>query len=123
VHQVVDDDADPTLVRIIINNLMDNAASYSPSPGEVRIRCKTEGDHVQLTMANRSEDLPDNLERLFEPLFRKESSRNDAETHLGIGLTLSLEAATSMGASLRARKTNAGGWIEFILAIPAADLR
>lgn len=115
--------ADPTLLRIIINNLLDNAASYSPTSGEIRIRCQRTAGHVELRMANRSDDLPDNLDRLFEPLFRKESSRNDAETHLGIGLTLSLEAATAMGATLQARKTDAGGWIEFILAIPTTNLR
>lgn len=114
--------ADPTLLRIIVNNLLDNAASYSPSPGEVRIESRYAEGRVELRMANRSDDLPENLERLFEPLFRKESSRKDAETHLGIGLTLSLEAATAMGATLQARKKDAGGWIEFVLAIPAENL-
>ncbi|RYD20127.1 MAG: hypothetical protein EOP88_16330 [Verrucomicrobiaceae bacterium] len=114
--------ADPTLLRIIINNLLDNAGSYSPSPGELRIRAALADNRVELRFANRSDDLPDNLERLFEPLFRKESSRNDSASHLGIGLTLSLEAATAMGATLRAEKRD-GGWIEFILVIPSGNVR
>lgn len=114
--------ADPTLLRIIINNLLDNAISYSPSPGEIRIQVSLSDGNAELRMANRSDGLPENLERMFEPLFRKESSRNDAATHLGIGLTLSLEAATAMGATLRARKID-GGWIEFLLAVPTGMLR
>lgn len=113
---------DPTLLRIIVNNLLDNAASYSPSPGEVRIRAAVSDNRVEVRMANRSDDLPDNLDRLFEPLFRKESSRSDSTSHLGIGLTLSLEAATAMGATLRAEKKEEG-WIEFILVIPAGNVR
>lgn len=114
--------ADPTLLRIIVNNLLDNAASYSSSPGEIRIQATASGQEVELSMANRCDDLPDNLDRLFEPLFRKESSRNDSASHLGIGLTLSLEAATAMGATLRARRVDSD-WIEFILAIPSGNVR
>ncbi|RYD41369.1 MAG: hypothetical protein EOP85_12795, partial [Verrucomicrobiaceae bacterium] len=77
--------ADPTLLRIILNNLLDNAASYSPAPGEVLIQLAKADKRVEVRMANRSDDLPENLERLFEPLFRKESSRNDSTSHLGIG--------------------------------------
>lgn len=113
---------DPTLLRIILNNLLDNAASYSPSPGEIHIHAGVVDKRVELRMANRSDDLPDNLDRLFEPLFRKETSRNDSASHLGIGLTLSLEAATAMGATLRAEKKD-GGWIEFILVIPSGNVR
>jgi signal transduction histidine kinase len=54
---------------------------------------------------------------LFEPLFRRESSRHDAGAHLGIGLTLSLEAARAMGGDLTVAKSADG--LEFTLAMPA----
>jgi signal transduction histidine kinase len=107
---------DATLLRIIFNNLLDNAACYSNPGDEVHIHGNITGRHIEIRIANPASDLPENLERLFEPLFRKETSRSDA--HLGIGLTLSLEAATAMGATLQARKTHNGG-IEFILDLIA----
>jgi len=108
---------DLTLLRIIFNNLLDNAASYTAPGGEIRIHCGVTAGQVEIRIANQADGLPENLDRLFEPLFRKESSRHDAGVHLGIGLTLSLEAASEMGAALQARKVE-GGWIEFVLTLP-----
>lgn len=108
---------DATLLRIIFNNLLDNAVSYAAPGGEIRIHGGLVGGKVEIRIANPASDLPENLDRLFEPLFRKESSRSDAGAHLGIGLTLSLEAATAMGATLQARRTD-DGWIEFVLTVP-----
>jgi signal transduction histidine kinase len=107
---------DMTLLKIVLNNLLDNAVSHATPESEVVIHASVTGKHVEIRISNRTENLPDNLERLFEPLFRRETSRSDAGTHLGIGLTLSLEAATSMGATLQARRPGAG-WIEFVLRI------
>ena len=108
---------DATLLRIIFNNLLDNATCYTNPGGEVRIRGGVTGGLIEIKISNPASNLPENLERLFEPLFRRETSRSDAGTHLGIGLTLSLEAATAMGATLEARKIQEG-WIEFAFAIP-----
>ncbi len=107
---------DMTLLKIILNNLLDNVVSYATPDSEVIIHGTITGNHVEIRISNRTEDLPDNLERLFEPLFRREISRADAGAHLGIGLTLSLQAAAAMGATLQARRPEAG-WIEFVLRI------
>jgi signal transduction histidine kinase len=109
--------SDPTLLRIIFNNLFDNAACYASSGSEVRVCGAVVGDQIEIRVANMADDLPDNLDRLFEPLFRRETSRNDSESHLGIGLTLSLEAVKAMGGTLNARKAGEG-WIEFVLSLP-----
>lgn len=107
---------DTTLLKIIFNNLLDNAVSYAPRGSEIHIHSGRCGGLEEIRIANPSDDLPENLERLFEPLFRRDASRNASEAHLGIGLTLSLEAASALGANLYARKTDAG-WIEFVLGI------
>ncbi len=105
---------DAALVRIVLNNLLDNALSYTAPGGEVHIGARLNGGLLEIRISNPAGDLPANLGRLFEPLFRRETSRNDADSHLGIGLTLSLEAATAMGATLQAGMTEEG-WIEFVL--------
>ncbi|GAA5125283.1 HAMP domain-containing protein [Luteolibacter yonseiensis] len=110
---------DPSLSRIIFNNLLDNALSYTS--GTVRIHLtKTQG-HAELRISNPT-DLPvENPDQWFEPLFRRDPSRHDAGSHLGIGLTLSLNAANAMGWSLTAHTTDAG-WIEFLLRAPNASV-
>lgn len=108
---------DAAMARIIVNNLLDNAASHADDGSEIQISANSAADHAQLRIANRADDLPHPLERLFEPLFRKEYSRHDSASHLGIGLTLSLEAATAIGATLEAGDARPG-WIEFTLTLP-----
>jgi len=109
---------DPALLRIIFNNLFDNAVSYSKEGGLIRITGLGDGDEVRVAVSNPAEALSEEPSRLFEPLFRRESSRHDAESHLGIGLTLSLEAARSIGGDLRV--CCLGDDLEFTLVLPVA---
>ena len=108
---------DPSLSRIILNNLLDNAHSYTPAGGTVRIGFGETAGHAEIRISNPTETPPENPDQWFEPLFRRDPSRHDAGSHLGIGLTLSLNAANAMGWSLVAR-TTAEGWVEFVLRVP-----
>ncbi len=108
---------DSTLAHLILNNLLDNAACYSLPGSTVRIGGKVINGQVEIQISNQTRDLPENPNRLFEPLFRKEPSRSDADRHLGIGLTLSMEAANAMGATLTAQVT-AEDRLEFTLRLP-----
>ena len=110
--------ADVALLRIVLNNLFDNAVSYTSPGGWIRIRIAESDDEVEISVANTTDDGPIDTARLFEPLFRRESSRHDAGSHLGIGLTLSLEAVRAMKGNLQAQES--GGEIEFVLALPGA---
>lgn len=108
---------DPSLARIIFNNLFDNALSYTKAGGTVRIEARETADVLELRIANPTETPPGKPEQWFEPLFRKNPSREDAGTHLGIGLTLSRNAANAMGWKLHAEAPG-GNQIEFVLGIP-----
>ncbi|MEY4569477.1 MAG: hypothetical protein RLZZ398_916 [Verrucomicrobiota bacterium] len=110
---------DRALCRIVLNNLLDNAACYAPEHSSIRIRCKTKGKHAKITISNPAAKLTSPPERLFEPLFRSEDTESESAGHLGIGLSLSLDAANAMGGILNARMTP-DGWIEFALELPAA---
>lgn len=111
---------DRALCRIILNNLLDNAASYAPDRDTIRIRCESLGKQADITISNSAADLTDSPERLFEPLFRGEDSSSESSDHLGIGLALSMTAANAMGGTLKALKTP-DGRIEFTLGLPATS--
>ena len=108
---------DPALSRIIVNNLIDNALSYTPAGGAVRVEFGETAAHVELRISNPTEKPPENPSQWFEPLFRSDPSRHDSGAHLGVGLTLSLEAANAMGWSLVARVTDERQ-IELVLRAP-----
>lgn len=108
--------ADRTLTRVILNNLIDNAACYGKPGGEVRISARKDTGAVEIRVSNQTAERIENPDRLFEPLFRKNEARDDSGSHLGIGLTLSQEAAAAMEATLTA-SVPTEGWIEFVLRI------
>lgn len=111
--------ADKALCRIVLNNLLDNAATYASAGTRVVLALESHEGGTRLRISNVTDSVPDDVERWFEPLFRKNPSRHDAGSHLGIGLTLSREAALAMGGSLTAR--NAGEHrVEFILALSSS---
>ncbi|HEY8962226.1 MAG TPA: ATP-binding protein [Luteolibacter sp.] len=94
---------DEALLRIVLNNLFDNAVSYSAGNGDIRLGGGVAGNRLRFEISNPVNEPPDDPERLFEPLFRSDGSRHDAADHLGIGLTLSRDAAQAMGGTLQAR--------------------
>lgn len=109
--------ADRALTRLVCNNLLDNAICYSREGGNIRIRL-TRLDHwIEMEISNPVETPPEDPERLFEPLFRENSSRSDSSVHLGIGLTLSREAARAMKGSLEVAACSADR-ITFAFRIP-----
>ncbi|MFD2257295.1 sensor histidine kinase [Luteolibacter algae] len=112
--------ADPVLIQLIFNNLLDNAICYAPGKSEIDISITMEKECAEITFCNIAEDLPEDLDRLFEPLFRRDASRQESmNPHLGIGLTLSQNAAQAMSGSLRATRP-ADHLISFTLSLPLA---
>ncbi|MDP4625035.1 MAG: ATP-binding protein, partial [Akkermansiaceae bacterium] len=108
---------DPAMTGIILSNLLDNAISYSAPGSTISINLSAHPDHAEISFTNPSTDLPEDLERLFEPLFRRDSART-SNTHLGIGLTLSREAASAMSGTLTATCPG-NGLVCFCLCLPA----
>jgi len=108
--------ADPTLTRLILRNLIDNAATYAPLGSTITIHLSKNDDRISISISNPTTDLSENPDRLFEPLFRRDPSRTES-THLGIGLTLSREAAEAMQATLTADLPDSKT-IRFTLSLP-----
>jgi signal transduction histidine kinase len=81
-------ESDRTLLCAILDNVFSNALTHTPRAGRIRIEAAREGDEIRLTVGNSSRDLlPEDLERLFEPFWRKDAARTDGR-HSGLGLYL-----------------------------------
>lgn len=110
---------DEPLLRIIFNNLLDNVVCHAPSDSEVRIGFEYSGESGHFFISNPASGLREDASRLFEPLFRIHAAGESGNQHLGIGLTLSHEAALAMGGRMTAHK-NPEDWISFDLFLPLA---
>lgn len=88
---------------IILTNVLNNAIEYSPSGSEVEISLIQSNDEFQLSFANVTEDLEvDDIERVFDRLWRKDSSRT-GEEHSGLGLSLVRTFCQILGYQLNAK--------------------
>ena len=111
--------ADENALRIVLENIIDNAFKYSPS-GEAAISVSVEHPKDGMTLLNvtdrgmgiRQEDLP----RLFEPLWRGSKVRRGS----GLGLYLSRRIVRRMGGDVTVRSEGEGKGTAVTVALPAA---
>jgi signal transduction histidine kinase len=107
--------ARPMALKRCLTNLISNAAKYGRNvtvviedlPAELVIRVQDEGPGIP----------PDMLERVFEPFFRLESSRNADTGGVGLGLSIARDIAQSHGGSLVLRNRSPHG-LEAVLRLP-----
>lgn len=93
-------DVDRSMFERIIDNLIENAVSYTTEGG--RIEVGVSEDQSALIVSNSCEDLEDqDLEKLFHRFWRKDSSRSSS-MHRGLGLSVGSAYAQCMGMKLEA---------------------
>ncbi|CAD6512459.1 ATP-binding protein [Paraburkholderia metrosideri] len=91
--------AEPVLIGILLDNLLDNAIKYGRAGGSVEVAIQHTDDRVQVTVRDDGPGVaPDDLARLTNRFFR--ATGNQA-TGSGLGLSIVSRIAEHFGASLR----------------------
>ncbi|MBP1153661.1 MULTISPECIES: HAMP domain-containing sensor histidine kinase [unclassified Paenibacillus] len=103
---------DSHLLERAMSNLLDNAVRYTPDHGRIVIQCGREKDRMTFTIHDSGPGFtPEELQRIFEPLYRGEQSRNRATGGAGLGLTISQRIIRQHGGELAAGNHPGGGAI------------
>ena len=104
----------PQALRRLLTNLVANAVKFG-----VRAKIIVEdGEALVIRVRDEGPGIPpDELERVFEPFYRVESSRNRDTGGTGLGLSIARDVAQAHGGSLVARNLPAGG-LEALLVLP-----
>ncbi len=94
---------DAVLLRSIVANLLENAANYARTDGEIVIDAEAEAKTFSFRVSNpagnlQAEDVP----RMFERFWRKDSARTGGGAHAGLGLALARSLAEQLGCELAA---------------------
>jgi signal transduction histidine kinase len=109
-------DAD-ALLRIL-TNLLDNAIRHGR--GRVVLGAQRENGAVRLEIVDDGPGFaPDDLDRVFEPLFRSDRARAPATGGTGLGLAIARRLARAHGGDIEAANDPAGG-ARATLTLPAA---
>lgn len=95
-------------LRRVLGNLIDNAIKYGGS-AEVAARRDARGV-LSITVSDRGPGIPeDELERVLEPFYRLEASRNRDTGGTGLGLAIAAQLARAIGGELTLGNREGGG--------------
>jgi two-component system OmpR family sensor kinase len=97
----------PDALRVLLNNLIDNALQHSPPGGRVDVAVQDDGEGRVLSVQDSGPGIPEaELERVFDRFYRGEGSQ--ARTGSGLGLAIVQSIASAHGAQVWLRNTPAG---------------
>jgi signal transduction histidine kinase len=115
--------ADPGLVGRVLNNLLDNAAKYSPpAAGWIRLGVDGVTDEVTFTVEDHGAGIaPEDLPHVFTPFFRADRSRSRSTGGFGLGLSLARSIAQAHGGRLELA-SEPGAGTRAILVLPRSGL-
>ncbi|HET9206936.1 MAG TPA: ATP-binding protein, partial [Burkholderiaceae bacterium] len=110
---------DPTLLAVLVRNLIDNALRYSPRRACVQVHVGRTDGRVVLRVDDSGPglDAPD-LQRLGERFFR---AAGGGESGSGLGWSIAQRIASAHGGTLSARRSEALGGLAVKLVLPAVD--
>ncbi|MFH5186333.1 sensor histidine kinase [Paenibacillus sp. TAB 01] len=101
---------DMHLLERAMNNILDNAVRHTPSYGEIDIQCYKVSKKLMFTIRDTGPGFSsEELQRVFEPLYRGEVSRNRSTGGSGLGLTISHRIVMRHGGELSASNHSEGG--------------
>lgn len=101
-------DGRPVALKRAVGNLVENALRYGG--GEVRLLLVKGGGRATLTVADNGPGLPDvELDKVFQPFYRVETSRNRETGGSGLGLALARDVFRRQGGDLTLANRESGG--------------
>jgi signal transduction histidine kinase/ActR/RegA family two-component response regulator len=112
-------DADRVRLTQVVMNLINNAAKYTPDPGQISLTLGLQNDRAVLQVKDTGigialEDLP----RLFDLFYQADRSFTRAEGGLGLGLTLVQRILELHGGTVHAFSSGAKQGSEFVVSLP-----
>jgi signal transduction histidine kinase len=107
--------ADPQALRRCLENLVENAVRYG---GGADIELIDSPQRLRIVVSDRGPGIPAaELERVFEPFYRLDASRNMDSGGTGLGLSIARDIARLHGGDVTLRNASGGGLVAE-LALP-----
>jgi len=105
--------ANEEMVETVIENLLDNAVSFSPEGESVGVRLEAGDGVAELMIGDNGPGVPtENLARIFDRYFSQRTPPDGAETqdtHFGIGLWIARRNVEALGGTIDAENRRPSG--------------
>lgn len=112
---------DAERLQQLLGNLLSNSGRYTDAPGHVQVRLQRLGRKLRLQIEDSAPGVPDAaLPRLFERLYRVETSRNRERGGAGLGLAIAERIVAAHKGRITARHASLGG-LAIDIELPALE--
>ena len=109
---------DSKRIEQLLGNLLDNSLRYTDAPGQVVVRLRSDETKVLIEVDDTAPGVaPDDLPRIFEPLYRADASRGRSTGGSGLGLAICEQIAKAHHGAIRAEPSALGG-VRFHIELP-----
>ena len=103
-------DGDEQRLAQLFTNLIENTIRYTDAPGLLRIEIADTDEKIVIRFADSAPGVsPEHLPRLFDRLYRADSSRNRETGGSGLGLAICESIVTGHGGEISAAASKSGG--------------
>ncbi len=103
--------ADPTALRTIVSNLIDNAIKYSDSPPDIHVSARRSDDNRHVVLAVRDRGIgiaKGDLKRIFQRFYRVPEEAVRARHGTGLGLFVVAALVKGLGGKIEASSAGPG---------------
>jgi signal transduction histidine kinase len=114
--------SDPEKLRMVLNNLLDNAVSHANTGGQLRIEARALAPtSVELRISNSGSILNDvQAARVFDRFWQGDPARRHTGVHCGLGLSLCRELIAILSGEISVT-SQVGGAFTVRVVLPRAD--
>ena len=112
--------ATPSLLRDVLQNLLDNAIQYTPAGGRIQVSAAARAREVVISVADTGIGIPlADQERIFERFYRVDAARSREAGGTGLGLSIAKHIVEAHGGRLWV-ESEVGRGSKFFFSVPLA---
>lgn len=113
--------ANRDLLSRALSNLVRNAVAYGGQAGPILVKAKKNENTIDIEVRDSGSGVPEHLlDKIFEPFFRPESSRDPVTGGVGLGLSIVKTCMDACGGTVSARNLHPEGF-SVIISLPHTE--